>query len=180
MNLAAVHGTVVGWHHISRNKEEIFVPKKVLSTVTVRVVTAKAPGVFDGQRTEFGIQNRDKALFEGNEASIGRLHFEIELSVALNEKTGRPRFRGPLVHNGSSGQQHLYIGWRFVSPPDNEYYWINRLKVHLLMSWKQVEEAIAKDLILTTDATEPEWGVLKNWHGLKMGHIWCLESINGV
>lgn len=153
---------------------------KAPSTVMLQVVTAKAPRIFEGKETEFGIQDKDKVLFEGKQRSDGRLQFDAELSVAPHKRTGEPRFRGPLVHNGSNGLQHIYISWRFVNPPDNEYYWINRLKVHLLMSWTQVEEAIADDLILTTDATEPEWGVLKNWHGLKMGHVWRLEPTKGA
>jgi len=136
-------------------------------SVRLRVTSKIAPERHEGRATEFGLQDKKKNLQRGEPTGRQLLRFDIEALATLHE-SGRPRFRGVYVHNGAKGAQHLYIGWRYVGEPT----WINRLKVHLDMSWDDVQSAIDDQSCLVADGTGPEWGVLKDWHGLGVGRQW--------
>ena len=74
--------------------------------------------------------------------------------------------------HGKSGSQHLYVGWRYPGADG----WINRLKVALPAPRDLIDTALAQNAVLETDATGPEWGRLKNWHGLNIGREWVLQQ----
>jgi len=84
------------------------------ATVRVRILSPVPPSRFEGRPTEFGLQDRDRAL--------------------------------------------------------------HPVKVHLDLCWDEVESAIGRRGVLEADATGPEWGVLKNWHGLNAGREWRLKA----
>ncbi|MFT2111643.1 hypothetical protein [Marinomonas sp. 2405UD68-3] len=59
---------------------------------------------------------------------------------------------------------------------DDEQEIINHLKVALPIAWYLVEKSLRLDSSLVTDGSEPEWGVLKDWHGLRIGEHWNLAE----
>ncbi len=132
----------------------------------LRIVSRPAPATRNGHPTEFGLQDKKKNLVAGV-AHRDALQFDLDVPVKQHV-SGEPRFGGPFVHAGSKGAQHLYLGWRQVG----ESGWINRLKVHLDLSWNDVAGAIEDGAVMVVDATGPEWGVLKDWHGLNVGREW--------
>lgn len=124
--------------------------------VRLRVKTLIAPAIFEGRKTEFGIQDKKQVLHPAQQTKTG-----LELTVLANarEADGFARFSGPFIHRGNEGRQHLYIGWRQLGAET----WINRLKVQLEMPWTLAAEASAGELILEADATELEWGTQRKW-----------------
>ncbi len=148
---------------------------KEIDVVHVRLLSRPAQEMYEGQATEFGLQDRFRVLHAGINRADGFVAFAADLPVVYNPKTGSPRFRGPFIHNGSQGAQHLYIGWRYLNPSSPDDPWVNRLKVHLHITWDQVLAVLAADAVLETDCTGPAWGVLKNWHGLNAGREWTID-----
>ena len=137
------------------------------NVVTLRVVTQRAPAVHNSRPTEFGLQDKAKALHPGV-ARGKHIVFEATLKAVEHPSVpGMTRFSGPFVH-GSAPGQHLYIGWRVAGEPN----FINRLKVALSIPFADVERAMASGHSLETDGTGPAWGVLKDWHSLGVGRTW--------
>lgn len=137
--------------------------------VRLRVLSRRAPPVHEGKATEFGIQDKKRALHPG-EASGNNSSFSITANA--RDDGGKAKFSGPFIHRGSGGTQHLYLGWRH----EGQSNWINRLKVQLDIPWPLAREAAADGGVLETDGTAPEWGVLKNWHALGVGKDWTLKK----
>ena len=140
------------------------------AVLRLSVISRRAPTQHDEGATEFGLQNKKKELAPGQPDTGGLLRFDVEVPVVL-EDDKPPRFRGPWVH-GKSGSKHLYVGWRYPGADG----WINRLKVALPTPRDLIDTALAQDAVLETDATGPEWGRLKNWHGLNIGREWVLQQ----
>ncbi len=95
---------------------------------------APPPTTYDGQSTEFGLQDNKQALYPGIQQPDGALRFDCEVTVKSHAAASAPDFGGPFVH-GPAGARFLYLGWR---PPDGA--WIKRFKIPLApMSWGQIE-----------------------------------------
>lgn len=140
--------------------------KSVKTEVALRVLTRRAPSTHEGRQTAFGLQQKkDRTQLLPGEASGDLLAFEV-VAIA-REVDGVARFSGPYI-NGSGANQHLYVTWHW----QDDATIINRLKVKLAIAWTVVVGASRRGAILETDGTAPEWGVLKNWHGLGTGEEW--------
>jgi hypothetical protein len=146
----------------------------VVDTVVLSVVSGRAPGEVRGQRTEFGLQDKKRFLRSGEPASAG-LAFRLEVPVVVDGAGGTPRFRGPYVHAGSGRAQHLYLGWRYIVNTGMNV-WINRLRIHLDITRDQVAAARESGGSVEVDASGPQWGVLKDWHGLNVGRVWTVSA----
>ena len=109
---------------------------------------APPPAIYDGQPTEFGLQDKQQALHPGVSQADGALRFSCEVAVKPHAATGVPDFGGPFVH-GPAGARFLYLGWR---PPGGA--WIRRFKIPLTpISWEQVAAAQAGALAARVSAT---------------------------
>src|SRR4051794_30308314 len=94
---------------------------------------APPPSTYNGQPTEFGLQDKQQALHPGALLPDGALRFSCEVTVKPHATTGAPDFGGPFVH-GPAGTRFLYLGWR---PPGG--VWIRRFKISLeRISWEQI------------------------------------------
>jgi len=86
------------------------------------------PALRDGQRTEFGLQNKDRDLTAGEIDSAGAATFEFEVRAEPLDQTGRTRFLGEFVH-GAPVDRFLYLGYR---PADgSKDAWFRRWKISL-------------------------------------------------
>src|SRR5688572_2549464 len=76
--------------------------------------------------TEFGLQDKDRVLHQGEAQPDGSLIFRCEVNAA--EKDGTIRLTGDFVH-GSSAERILYLGLRPLGGADDA--WIRRWKIAL-------------------------------------------------
>ena len=135
--------------------------------VMLRVLTQHAPATHEGRQTAFGLQQKkDRTVLLPGAGSGDGLSFDV--TATAWEVDGLTRFSG-LYINGSGANQNLYVTWHW----EDDATVINRLKVRLAMSWTLVSAASKDGNILVADGTAPEWGVLKNWHGLGVGEQWA-------
>jgi hypothetical protein len=103
---------------------------------------------YDGQPTEFGLQDKQQALHAGVSQPDGAIRFACEVAVKPHATTSRPDFGGPFAH-GPAGARFLYLGWR---PPGGA--WIRRFKIPLTpISWEQIAAAQAGALAARVSAT---------------------------
>ena len=138
--------------------------------VRLRVLSRAAPPIHESRATRFGLQQKKdrNVLLAGSGEGAERA---FEITAAAREVDGLARFTGPYV-NGSGANQNLYVTWVWA----DDQSIINRLKVTLGMPWPLVQEAAHTGRPLVADGTAPEWGVLKNWHGLRVGEVWTLSD----
>ena len=95
--------------------------------------TAAPPTTYNGQPTEFGLQDKQQTLYPGTLLPDGALLFACEVAVRPHATTSAPDFGGAFVH-GPAGARFLYLGWR---PPGGA--WIKRVKIPLApISWEQL------------------------------------------
>jgi hypothetical protein len=108
----------------------------------LRVICNHAPPAeYNGQSTEFGLQDKLQALHPGVIDEDDALYYEAEVSVRRHKTDGSPVMGGPFVH-GPSKAKFLYLGWRPAYPP--QAAWIRRTKVSLSsISWALIEQAWA-------------------------------------
>jgi uncharacterized protein DUF5990 len=106
------------------------------------------PATYNGQRTEFGLQDKQQGLHAGVSQPDGALHFACEVAVKLHAKTDAPDFGGPFVH-GPTSARFLYLGWRPLGGA-----WIRRFKIPLApISWEQIAAGQAGALAAHVSAT---------------------------
>jgi hypothetical protein len=120
--------------------------------------------------TQFGLQEKGNIELREGKKLDGLLAFDTR--VRVKNANGVARCFGTQVH-GSGEKKHLYITWRFA---DGDQEIINRLKVALSISWPLVDESLRLDTPLVTDGSAPEWGLLKDWHGLGVGEHWAITN----
>lgn len=139
--------------------------------VQLRVLSSKAPSKHLGRPTAFGLQEKKDrtSLLKGKKVGSALV---FDLTASAKEVDGFARFYGPYI-NGSGANQNLYVTWYWQ---DGDTAIINRLKVALAIPWELVERAARQGKVLTADGTLPEWGTLKDWHGLGIGKQWSLAA----
>jgi hypothetical protein len=139
--------------------------------VPLRVLCRKAPATYQGRPTAFGLQEKKDrtSLLKGK--STGSV-LAFDSTARAKEEGGFARFFGPYIH-GSGADKHLYVTWHWK---DGDLAIISRLKVALVIPWNLVQQSVTQGVVLTTDGTLPEWGVLKDWHGLGIGKVWSLAK----
>ena len=138
--------------------------------LTLRILTRTAPAVHMNRPTQFGLQEKGNIELREGKKLDGLLAFDTR--VRVKNANGVARCFGTQVH-GSGEKKHLYITWRFA---DGDEEIINRLKVALSISWPLVDESLRLDAPLVTDGSAPEWGLLKDWHGLGVGEHWAITN----
>jgi hypothetical protein len=109
---------------------------------------APPPDTYEGQSTEFGVQDKQQMLHNGIVQPGGALIFVCEVNVKPHAGSGAPDYSGPLVH-GPAGARFLYLGWRPIGGA-----WIKRFKIPLApISWQQLDAAQAGKLAVRISAT---------------------------
>lgn len=136
--------------------------------VRLRIV-CKAPPDPDRYGAEFGLQDNSNTanwvLHPGKRKPNGDLHFECEVRVRPNARTGQPNFLGDFVH-GTPEKRFLYLSWR---PKDCRLgqreplspCWQRRMKIHLnTIPWERIEEAtrLGEVLEATVEGTGKDGG----------------------
>lgn len=97
------------------------------------ICEAPPPATYNGQPTEFGLQDKQQTLHPGGLQPNGGLRFDCEVAVKPHATTGAPDFSGPFVH-GPAGARFLYLSWRSSAGT-----WIMRFKVPLgSIGWEQI------------------------------------------
>jgi len=90
---------------------------------------------------DFGLQDKNRDLIDGEQLPDGSLRFSCELNVKQADD-GRPNFTGAFAH-GSPKERFLYLTLRTLE--DSEWRIIKRIKVHLkTITWEQVEAALSQ------------------------------------
>jgi hypothetical protein len=106
------------------------------------------PATYNGQPTEFGLQDKQQILRPGTPLPDGALRFGCEVTVKPHTTTGAPDFGGPFVH-GPAGARFLYLGWRQLGST-----WIKRFKISLAsISWEQIAAGQTGALIARVSTT---------------------------
>jgi hypothetical protein len=93
----------------------------------VLVTNLVPPIVHDGAETQFGVQDKHRALHTGVQQADGSKRFEIEV-MAKQAEDGQVTFSGQFVH-GTPTERFLYLGWRPNNGPVDG--WIRRWKIPL-------------------------------------------------
>lgn len=117
--------------------------------VRLRVVCKEPPDPEQHGAT-FGLQDKSSTahwvLHPGQWKPKADLHFECEVRVRPDARTGEPNFLGDFVH-GPSGERFLYLSWRPKEwrpgqPEAPSSRWQRRMKIHLsTITWERIEEA---------------------------------------
>ena len=136
--------------------------------IRLRIV-CKSPPDPDRHGAVFGLQDNsattNRVLHPGKRKPNGDLHFDCEVRVRPNTRTGDPNFLGDFVH-GTSEKRFLYLGWRPKDwrpgqPEPGGPAWSRRMKVHLSsIAWAPIEEAIRSGGVLeaTVEGTGKDGG----------------------
>lgn len=105
--------------------------------VRLRVVCAEPPACErEGMRTEFGLQDRQRALHPGQARADGSLAYALTVTATQRPGADGVRFSGPFVH-GTSADPFLYLSLRTVEGEPTA--WIRRLKVPLVgLTWDRL------------------------------------------
>jgi hypothetical protein len=92
---------------------------------------------FDSRPTEFGVQDREQVVHQGQVHTDGSISFEVTVSAVRHAAGSLVRFRGPFVH-GTPAEPFLYLGFRHVE--GSPVAWIRRIKVRFpVLTWEQLE-----------------------------------------
>jgi len=93
------------------------------------------PPLHNGAKTEFGLQDVERALHPGKQQADGSIRFETTVSCTRSHETG-VKFASPFIH-GPSAERFLYLGWRPSNGPGDG--WITRWKIPLSgITWQMV------------------------------------------
>jgi hypothetical protein len=108
--------------------------------VRLRVVCVEPPACDrEGVRTEFGLQDRDRALHPGRIQADGTLAFALTVTATYRPESNTVRFSGPFAH-GTASDLFLYLSLREVGGEATA--WIRRLKVPLAdLTWERLTAA---------------------------------------
>jgi hypothetical protein len=99
-------------------------PARSAEPLSIRLICLEPPPeLYEGEPTEFGLQDRDQRLHAGLQQVDGSLCFSFEIEVRTTDDS--VAFAGPFVH-GKRGDQFLYLSQR---RPAGD--WIKRLKIPL-------------------------------------------------
>jgi hypothetical protein len=100
----------------------------------LRVVCVEPPACeWEGVRTEFGLQDRQRALHPGQARADGSLAYALTVTATQRPGAESVRFSSPFVH-GTSADPFLYLSLREVG--DEAKAWIRRLKISLVsLTW---------------------------------------------
>ena len=82
----------------------------------------------EGLQTEFGLQDRDRALHPGQLQADGSLAFALTVAATHRPESNTVRFSGPFVH-GTGADPFLYLSLREVGAGPTA--WIRRHEVPL-------------------------------------------------
>jgi hypothetical protein len=113
--------------------------------VSLRAI-CKSPPDLDRHGAAFGLQDNsstaDWVLHSGKRKPNGDHHFECDVRVRPNARTGEPNFLGDFVH-GAADKRFLYLSWRPKNwrsgQPESSGPWVRRMKIHLsLITWDLV------------------------------------------
>ena len=120
-------------------------PKGVASeqgTLRLRLICLRPP-VAEG--TAFGIQDRDRAIFSGQEQADGSISFDVQVTFRRRDSGDGVRFAGPFIH-GTATAPFLYLSLKCLAP--NPEMWVKRLKIPLPgLTWMQVSEAAERGVL---------------------------------
>ena len=109
--------------------------------VRLLIVTPPAPAEYQGQRADFGLQDRAENLAAGEPQPEGLLCFAIEVQAAPHPQSPGVRFSSPYVH-GPAGAKFLYLGWRYAGM---SRAWIRRQKIPLAaITWDAIDTATSE------------------------------------
>ena len=99
------------------------------SELRIRLVCdTRPPERRDGVATEFGLQDKARALLPGTIQADGSLRFDCEIGVEPGTGHEELQLSGPFVH-GKPGERFLYLGWRPRNGAVDD--WIRRWKISL-------------------------------------------------
>ncbi len=137
-------------------------------SVRLRVI-CKAPPDPERHGATFGLQDKSSTaawvVNPGKRKPNGDLHFECEVRVQPNARTGEPNFLGDFAH-GSAEQRFLYLSWRpnerrLGQPESPSSCWQRRMKIHLsTITWERIEQATQSGGVLeaTVEGTGKDGG----------------------
>jgi hypothetical protein len=112
-------------------------------TLKLRLSCLRPPVVEDA---EFGVQDRDQALHEGQAESDGAVRFEIPITASRRAEGEAVRLGGPFVH-GTAAAPFLYLGLRRIT--DEPGVWVRRLKVPLpVLAWEQAVSFAGRGVLI--------------------------------
>jgi hypothetical protein len=105
--------------------------------VRLRVVCVEPPVCeWEGVRTEFGLQDRQRALHPGRARADGSLAYVLTITATQRPGADGVRFSGPFVH-GTAADPFLYLSLREVG--GEPAAWIRRLKLPLVgLTWDRL------------------------------------------
>ena len=108
--------------------------------VRLRVVCVEPPACeWEGVRTEFGLQDRQRALHHGQTLADGSLAYALTITATQRREADGVRFSGSFVH-GTAADPFLYLSLRAVEGEPTA--WIRRLKVPLVaLTWDRLVAA---------------------------------------
>ncbi len=110
--------------------------------VRLRVVCVEPPACeWEGVRTEFGLQDRQRGLQPGQARDDGSLAYELVIVATQRPGADDVRFSGAFVH-GTGADPFLYLSLRAAEGEPTA--WIRRLKVPLAgLTWDRLAAAAA-------------------------------------
>ena len=120
-------------------------------TFTIRLVCesmAETPS--EEGPLDVGIQDKAQVVHTGQVHSDGSVSFGCTVEARLDTSTGRPLYRGTMVH-GTPEARFLYLSWKRKVRAIALWYW--RVKIPLVgITWKQVS-GLQSNEVLETDIT---------------------------
>lgn len=91
---------------------------------------------WEGVRTEFGLQDRQRALHPGQAQADGSLAYALTVTATQRPGANGVRFSSPFVH-GTSSDPFLYLSLRAME--GEPAAWIRRMKVPLVgLTWDRL------------------------------------------
>lgn len=108
--------------------------------VQLRVVCGEPPACErEGVRTEFGLQDRQRALHPGQAQADGSLAYALSVTATQRPGADGVRFSGPFLH-GTAADPFLYLSLRAAEGEATA--WIRRLKIPLAdLTWERLAAA---------------------------------------
>jgi Family of unknown function (DUF5990) len=140
---------------------------EVILEVTIETLP---PSLYEGQQTEFGIQDKARNIEPPLKSSARKATFRVPIQVDV---TGASvRYAGGFVH-GPKADPFLYVGWRVTGGKDNNE-WIEKGKVFLSgIPIELVQRAIKGDVSVIHGATTcGAWGQRLNRYGMRPEVVW--------
>lgn len=112
-------------------------------SVAIRVICIDPPAPPPGfEAGQFGLQDKNKQILEGEEISANERQYEFELDVK-NHSDGTPNFTGTFAH-GNQAERFLYLSQMGIQ--GSSWQIIKRIKIPLkTITWEQVETILNDD-----------------------------------